>query len=60
MLEDSTNERRQNEAKVGAIRQNLAACEANLEKIQTKINDSPALQHHQELREEYLEIRSKL
>ena len=60
MLKDCTNEKQQAEVKIGAIRDLLAASEANLNKIQTKMDDSPALQKHQELREEYLEIRSKL
>jgi len=38
----------------------LASTETNLAKILQKINDSPALQKQQELREEYLEIRSIL
>ena len=33
MLETPTNEKRQVEAKIGAMRNNLAACEANLDKI---------------------------
>ena len=45
---------------MAAARKIRAELEANLDKIQTKINASPALQRHQELREEYIAIRSKL
>ena len=60
MLADCTKEKQTAELKVSGISDILAVSQANLDKNQSKINNSPALQKHQELREEYLEIRSTL
>jgi len=60
MLSDFTRERQTAEGKIVSIREVLQSTEANLAKIIQKIGDSPALQKQQELREEYLEIRSIL
>ena len=60
MLADFTREKQTAQGKVESIKEVLGQSEANLEKIHKMIAESPAMQLQQELREEYLEIRSNL
>ena len=46
--------------KISEAEKTLKITEANLKEVMAKIDSSPALQKEQELREEYLEIRSRL
>ena len=60
MLADFTRDHETASRKVLKLQQVLEQSEANLQRIREMIEESPALQKQQELREEYLEIRSAL
>ena len=60
MLDGFEKEKEAAEGKISEAKQALQTTEANLKEVMAKIDSSPALQKEQELREEYLEIRSRL
>ena len=60
MLDEKTKEKAVAEGKISEAKATLKTTEANLKEVMAKIDSSPALQQEQALREEYLEIRSRL
>lgn len=60
MLDGFEKEKAAAEGRISEAKQTLQTTEANLKEVMAKIDSSPALQKEQELREEYLEIRSRL
>ena len=60
MLDGLEKEKEAAEGKISEATATLKTTEANLKEVMAKIDSSPALQVEQALREEYLEIRSRL
>ena len=60
MLDGFTRDKTIAEQKVSKLSETIEKSTQNLKKIILEIESSPALQKEQQLREEYLEIRSSL
>ena len=60
MLESSRSDKILAESKLKAAQDICKVAKENLERVNEKISSCPALQKEQQLREEYLEIKSRL